>query len=66
MKLLVNGEAREVREGLTVQDLVRELSLEGRPIAVEVNRQVVPRDRQAATFLSEGDRVEIVSLVGGG
>jgi len=66
MKLLVNGEAREVREGSTLRDLLRELSLEGHPVAVELNLRVVPRDRHGETRLSEGDRVEIVGLVGGG
>jgi sulfur carrier protein len=66
MRLLVNGEPREVRDGATLEDLVRELGLERRPIAVERNRRVVPRDRYAATRLEDGDRLEIVSLVGGG
>lgn len=66
MRLLVNGEPRDVRDGATVADLVRELGLERRPIAVERNRRVVPRDRYQDTRLEEGDRLEIVSLVGGG
>ncbi len=66
MKLVVNGEERNAREGLTLADLVRELSLEGRPIAVELNLRVVPKDRYSATRLSEGDKIEVVSLVGGG
>ncbi len=66
MKLTVNGEERSVADGSTVRDLVRELDLERRPIAVELNREVVPRDRHGRTRLSEGDRLEIVTLVGGG
>ena len=66
MKLTVNGEERDARDGGTLQDLVRELALEGRPIAVELNRRVVPRDRYGGTLLAEGDRLEIVTLVGGG
>lgn len=66
MRLLVNGEPRDVRDGATVEDLVRELGLQRRPIAVERNRRVVPRDRYRDTRLEEGDRLEIVSLVGGG
>jgi len=66
MKLVVNGEDREAREGLTLEELVRELALEGRPFAVELNLRIVPRDRFASTRLSEGDRLEIVGLVGGG
>ena len=66
MKVVVNGEERDAREGLTLEELVRELSLKGRPIAVELNRRVVPQDRYASTRLAEGGALEIVSLVGGG
>ena len=66
MNLQVNGETRNVQDGLTLDALVRELELEERPIAVELNREVVPKDRYVATRLADGDRLEIVSLVGGG
>ena len=66
MTLTVNGEAKEVPNGLTLRELVRNLSLEQRPIAVELNRRVVPKDRYDETRLSDGDAVEIVTLVGGG
>jgi sulfur carrier protein len=66
MKLVVNGEERAAADGATLADLVRELSLDGKPIAVELNRAVVPRGRYAQTRLGEGDRLEIVTLVGGG
>ncbi len=66
MTLTVNGEAKSVPEGLTLAELLRELGLEKNPIAVELNRRVVPRDRHPATPLAEGDRLEIVTLVGGG
>ena len=45
MNLQVNGEKRNVTEGLTLDGLVKELDLQERPIAVELNRQVVPKDR---------------------
>jgi thiamine biosynthesis protein ThiS len=66
MTLSVNGESRTVADGLTLAQLVRELGLERNPIAIELNRQVVPRDRHGETRLAEGDRLEIVTLVGGG
>jgi len=66
MTLTVNGEPRTVAEGLTLAQLVRELGLERNPIAVELNLSVVPRDRHGETRLAEGDRLEIVTLVGGG
>lgn len=66
MTLVVNGRERSAVDGLTLAQLVRELDLEGKPIAVELNRSVVPKDRYGATALAEGDRLEIVTLVGGG
>jgi sulfur carrier protein len=66
VKLTVNGEAKSVPEGFTLAQLVRELGLERNPIAIELNREVVPRDRHGKTRLAEGDRLEIVTLVGGG
>ena len=66
MKLTVNGAEKIVPEGLTLAQLVRELGLEKNPIAVELNRKVVPRDRHGETRLAGGDRLEIVTLVGGG
>ena len=66
MKLTVNGEEKSLAEGVTLQDLVRELALERHPIAVELNRSVVPKDRYGETRLAEGDRLEIVTFVGGG
>lgn len=67
--LIVNGQAKETPEGpegLSVQDLVVDLGLKGRAVAVEVNEEVVPRAKHSQTKLQEGDRVEIVTLVGGG
>lgn len=66
MRLVVNGEERSASDGATLAELVRELDLEGKPIAVELNLAVVPKDRYAGTRLGDGDRLEIVTLVGGG
>lgn len=49
-----------------VADLVRELALEGRRVAVEKNGQIIPRSRHAETIVSAGDRIEVVAAVGGG
>jgi sulfur carrier protein len=49
-----------------VADLVRELSLDGKRVAVEQNGQIVPRSRHAETAVSAGDRIEVVSAIGGG
>lgn len=66
MRVLVNGEARELAPGCTVAELVELLGLAGKPVAVERNQALVPRGAQGATVLAEGDRVELVTLVGGG
>jgi sulfur carrier protein len=61
-----NGQPRTVAAGTTIAALVAELGLEPRHVAVEVNLELVPRARHAERTLSAGDRVEIVTLVGGG
>ena len=66
MRVTVNGEEKTVPDGLTVRGLVEHLGLTDGPVAVEKNRDVVPRAEHAATPLSEGDVVEIVHFVGGG
>ena len=64
--VIVNGESRAVPAGSTAGDLVEALGLAGRPLAVEVNQEVVPRARLADCRLQPGDRLELVTLVGGG
>ena len=64
--VIVNGESRAVPTGSTAGDLVEALGLTGRPLAVEVNEEVVPRARLADCRLQPGDRLELVTLVGGG
>ena len=64
--IVVNGERRAVEEGASALDVVVELGLADRPVAVEVNERVVPRRELAARLLRDGDILEIVTLVGGG
>ena len=66
MNILVNDQSRDVAASATVASLIEELGLSGKPVAVELNLELVPRDRHAQQRLSEGDRLEIVTLVGGG
>ncbi len=66
MRVVLNGEARELPDRVTVAQLVNQLGLGARRIAVEVNRDVLPRDRYAVHRLAEGDHVEIVQFIGGG
>lgn len=64
--VVINGETRTVAQGTTVAALVEELGLGDRRVAVERNREVVPRAQHATTVLAAGDRVEVVTFVGGG
>jgi sulfur carrier protein len=66
VKIIFNGEDREVEDRLTVAKLLVREKREPRHVAVEVNLEVAPRARHAEWVLEEGDRVEIVTLVGGG
>lgn len=64
--IIVNGEARNVAAGTTVAGLVGDLGLGDRRVAVERNREVVPRAQHATTVLAANDRLEVVTFVGGG
>lgn len=67
MRLLINGEEREFAgEGFTLAALVEQLGMKSDRVAIELNRDIVARDRWPATLLAEGDRLEIVHFVGGG
>ncbi len=66
MRITVNGEDREVPPGTTVTGLLGILVIEKGRIAVEVNREIVTKSLHETHVLTEGDRVEIVTMVGGG
>ncbi|MGE3242203.1 MAG: sulfur carrier protein ThiS [Pirellulales bacterium] len=66
MQIEVNGERREVADGTTIAMLLRELDVTVPHVAVEVNLEVVPRARHSQHKLHAGDRLEVVTLVGGG
>lgn len=66
MKVLLNGAEREVPEGTTVLALLEAAAVDRRRCAVEVNREVVPKTRHEERALAPGDRVEVVTMVGGG
>ncbi len=66
VKIYVNGESREIPAESTVADLLRQLKLDPRFLAVERNRELVPRTRHHETVLQADDVIEVVTLVGGG
>ena len=66
MEIHVNGQPRQIEVGTSVADLLAELGVLARHVAVEVNLELVPRERHAEVGLNAGDRLEVVTLVGGG
>lgn len=66
MRIIVNGHTRELAPPQTVATLLRQLGLADRRVAVEVNREIVPRGAHDTHELRDDDRVEIVVAVGGG
>ena len=66
MRLLVNGEERQVPPSTTVKQLLASLGLGDTLVAVERNEEIVPRAQHETTELAEGDCVEVVHFVGGG
>ena len=66
MTLTINGEEREFTGIATLSDLVSQLGMKSDRVAVELNRELVSRDRWPATQISNGDKLEIVHFVGGG
>ena len=66
MKIQLNGESQNIPDGSTAQTLVDLLELSGKRLAIEINREIVPRSLYVDTLLHEGDQVEIVHAIGGG
>lgn len=68
VKLLisVNGEKREIAEGLTIAQLLDELNIRPGRVVIELNRDIVSREAYGSAILKEGDALEIVHFVGGG
>jgi thiamine biosynthesis protein ThiS len=66
LSLTVNGQVREFPGAMTVAGLVAALGLDTRKVAVELNREIVPRSTYAGVALKSGDALEIVHFIGGG
>lgn len=66
MNITVNGESRTLQSGTSLGQLMEILGLEGKRIAVEVNRDIVPRSEYDDFRLSDNDTIEIVNAIGGG
>lgn len=66
MKIFLNGDAKTLAAPVTVAALLAEMGLAQRRVAVEVNREIVPRSRHADYSIQDNDRVEVVFAIGGG
>jgi thiamine biosynthesis protein ThiS len=66
MRIKINGEDREMDNGLTLTALLELLQIRPGRVVVERNRDIVPRDTYSATLINDGDTLEIVHFVGGG
>lgn len=66
MRIMVNGQWQEVPDRIAISDLLVRMHMEPRSVAVERNKQIVPRARHGETYLADQDQLEIVALVGGG
>ncbi|MFQ5901677.1 MAG: sulfur carrier protein ThiS [Thermodesulfobacteriota bacterium] len=66
MNIQLNGKRFLLSDGSTIEALLKGLEITHRGIAVELNREIIPKSRYTDTYLKEGDRLEIVQMVGGG
>lgn len=66
MRVVINGDDKEVPEGVTVAELITDLDLKPERVAIELNRKILARPEWPRAGLADGDKVEIVHFVGGG
>ena len=66
MKIVLNGHEQDIERGATIADLVALSGLVGKRVAIEVNREIVPRGDYSVRMLAADDRVEVVHAIGGG
>jgi len=66
MQITLNGESRDITAGMTVADLLRDIGIEPRKVAVERNLEIVSKSSYDTTPVEDGDRFEIVHFIGGG
>ena len=66
MDIIVNGKAREIQDGICIQELLDQMQLDCMQVVVEHNNNIIPRQRLAETPLKNGDALEVIHFVGGG
>jgi sulfur carrier protein len=63
---MLNGESKNIAEGTLLSQLIEQLELGGKRLAVEINCEIIPRSQHADYVIHEGDKIEIVHAIGGG
>lgn len=66
LKLFINGELKELGDGLSLEELIQQLGVRKETVVAEVNRRIIQREQRVECKLSEGDQVELIQFVGGG
>lgn len=66
MNIIVNGETRELKDGITLDKVLHELGLVGKVMAAAVNMQIIKQDNWSTYKLNDGDKLELLDFVGGG
>ncbi len=66
MKLLINGENKEFSDGLSLEEVIKQLGVRKETVVAEVNRRIVQNEKRAECKLADGDQVELIQFVGGG
>ena len=66
MNILLNGETKQIDNQLLLSQLIEQLGISGKRLAVEINKEIIPKSEHAKYVINEGDRIEIVHAIGGG
>jgi len=66
MTIIINGDVKEIPNGLNLEDVLNFFSLPSQRVAVELNKTVVPRREWGTTTVAESDKIEVIHFVGGG
>ena len=66
MKLIINGEEKEFKDTFSILDILKELRIENKAMAVAVNMQIVKKDKWNEFIPKDGDKIEVLHFVGGG
>jgi len=66
IEIQINGESQQIKTAMSVADLLLQLDMLEQRLAVEINREIVPRSQHANTVINPGDQIEIVRAIGGG